>query len=77
MLHLAASRTEAEVAAALAVLVEQHLPPVFDAVRDLIQPPSPIPVPVVSTPVLDFGVHDRLLAAHAGASAVGGGERHG
>jgi transcriptional regulator with XRE-family HTH domain len=67
LLHLAASRTETEVEAALALLLEQRLPPRFDAVRDLIRPPGPVAVPVVSTPVLDFGVYDRLL--------VGGGRR--
>jgi transcriptional regulator with XRE-family HTH domain len=65
VLHLAASRSEAEVEAALALLLEQHTPPTFDTVRDLVQPPGPVAVPVVSTPVLDFGVYDRLL--------VGGG----
>jgi hypothetical protein len=68
LLHLAASRTESEVETALALLLEQRLPPRFDAVRDLIQPPGPVAVPIVSAPVLDFAVYDRLL--------VGGG-RHG
>ncbi len=70
VLHLAASRTEAEVEAALALLLEQHTPPTFDTVRDLVQPPGPVAVPVVSTPVLDFGVYDRLLVG-------GGGGCHG
>lgn len=68
LLHLAASRSEVEVEAALVLLLEQHAVPTFDAVRDLVQPPGPVVLPVVSTPVLDFGVYDRLL--------VGGG-RHG
>ena len=66
VLHLAASRTEAEVEAALTLLLEQHTPPTFDAVRDLVRPPGPVRVPALSTPVLDFGVYDRLL----------GGARH-
>ncbi len=70
VLHLAASRTEAEVEAALTLLLEQPSPPTFDAVRDLVRPPGPVVLPVVSTPVLDFGVYDRLLVG-------GGGARHG
>jgi hypothetical protein len=68
VLHLAASRTEAEVEAALALLLEQHSPPTFDAVRDLVRPPGPVVFPALNTPVLDFGVYDRLLV---------GGARHG
>ena len=68
VLHLAARRSEAEVEAALTLLLEQQTPPTFDTVRDLVQPPGPVVVPAVSTPVLDFGVYDRLLA---------GGERDG
>jgi hypothetical protein len=68
LLHLAASRSEREVEAALVLLLEQQTVPTFDAVRDLVQPPGPVTVPTVSTPVLDFGVYDQLL--------VGGG-RHG
>lgn len=72
LLHLAASRTEAEVEAALLLLLEQSLPPTFDAVRDLVQPPGPLVLPAVSTPVLDFGVYDRLLAVGAGVARGGG-----
>jgi hypothetical protein len=68
VLHLAARRSEAEVETALALLLEQQAPPTLDAVRDLVQPPGPITIPTVSTPVLDFGVYDRLLL---------GGERDG
>ncbi len=68
LLHLAARRTEAEVETALALLLEQQTPPTFDAVRELVRPPGPIPLPAMGTPVLDFGVYDRLLA---------GGERDG
>jgi transcriptional regulator with XRE-family HTH domain len=65
VLHLAARRTEAEVETALALLLEQQLPPTFDAVRDLVRPPGPVAVPTLSTPVLDFGVYDRLLLGGA------------
>lgn len=65
LLHLAASRSEVAVEAALVLLLEQQAVPTFDTVRDLVQPPGPVAVPALSTPVLDFGVYDRLL--------VGGG----
>jgi transcriptional regulator with XRE-family HTH domain len=66
LLHLAASRSEVEVEAALSLLLEQQTTPTFDAVRDLVQPPGPVALPALSTPVLDFGVYDRLLAAGTG-----------
>jgi hypothetical protein len=75
VLHLAASRTESEVEAALTLLLEQRTPPTFDAVRDLVRPPGPVVFPALSTPVLDFGVYDRLLAG--GVDAAMGGVRHG
>jgi hypothetical protein len=75
VLHLAASRTEAEVEAALTLLLEQQTLPTFDAVRDLVRPPGPVVFPALSTPVLDFGVYDRLLAG--GVDAAMGGVRHG
>lgn len=62
VLHLAASRSEAEVEAALALLLEQGATPTFDAARDLVQPPGPPAVPALTPPALDFGVYDRLLA---------------
>lgn len=66
LLHLAASRSEAEVEAALTLLLDQRLPPTFDAARELVQPPGPVAVPAMTTPVLDFAVYDRLLAAGGG-----------
>jgi transcriptional regulator with XRE-family HTH domain len=63
LLHLAASTSEAEVAAALALLAEQALPPTFDTVRELVQPATTLGVPVLSPVVLDLGVYDRLLVA--------------
>jgi hypothetical protein len=65
LLPLAASRTEAEVEAALALLVEQGTIPTFDAVRELVRLPGPVALPVVRTPVLDFAIYDRLLAGGA------------
>ena len=57
--------TEAEVEAALALLLDQPAVPTFDAVRGLVQPPGPVAVPAIGTPVLDFGVYDRLLLGGA------------
>jgi hypothetical protein len=65
ILHLAASTVEAEVEAALALLLEQRLPPTFDAVRELIRPPAPSAVPQLTTPDLSLDVYDRLLAGGA------------
>lgn len=65
VLHLAASTVEAEVEAALALLLEQRLPPTFDAVRELIRPPAPSAVPQLTTPDLSLDVYDRLLAGGA------------
>jgi len=62
ILHLAASTVEAEVEAALALLVAQQVPPTFDAVRELIRPPAPPAVPQLATPDLSLDVYDRLLA---------------
>jgi transcriptional regulator with XRE-family HTH domain/ribosomal protein S21 len=62
VLHLAASRSEAEVEAALGLLLEARATPTFDAVRELVQPPGPPALPALTAPVLDFGVYDRLLA---------------
>jgi len=68
VLHLAASRTEAEVEAALMLLLEQQTTPTFDTVRDLVHLPGPVALPVVSMPVLDFGIYDRLLAGQGGGA---------
>ena len=65
VLHLAARRSEAEVEAALVLLLEQQSLPTFDTVRDLVRPPGPVAVPALSTPVLDFGIYDRLLVGGA------------
>jgi Mu transposase-like protein len=63
VLHLAASRSESEVEAALTLLAEQRTVPSFDAVCELLRPPGASAVPTLTTPVLDFAVYDRLLAA--------------
>ena len=63
LLHLAASTSEAEVDAALDLLLEQQTTPFFDRVRALVQPPGALTVPVLAAPVLDLGIYDRLLTA--------------
>jgi hypothetical protein len=61
VLHLAASRSEAEVEVALGLLLEARALPTFQAVRELAQPPGPPALPALSAPVLDFAIYDRLL----------------
>jgi hypothetical protein len=49
-------------------LLEQHVVPTFDVVRDLTRPPADQLVPQLSQPLLDLSVYDRLLSqevAHA------------
>jgi hypothetical protein len=68
LLHLAASTSECEVETAIGLLLEQHVVPTFDAVRDLLRPPAAQRVPELSAPVLDLSVYDQLLSrevAHA------------
>jgi hypothetical protein len=65
ILHLAASTVEAEVDAALALLLEEGRTPTFDAVRELIRPAGPPSVPQLATPDLTLDVYDRLLAGGA------------
>jgi len=68
LLHLAASTSETEVEAGIALLLDQRVVPTFDAVRDLVRTPGEQQVPELSAPVLDFEQYDRLLgreAAHA------------
>ncbi len=63
LLHLAASTSEAEVDAALALFLEQRTTPLFDRVRALVQPPGALAVPALTAPVLDLAIYDRLLTA--------------
>lgn len=63
LLHLAASTSEADVEAALALVLEQHLVPTFDRVQELVRAPAPVALPDLRSPVLDFALYDRLLTA--------------
>jgi hypothetical protein len=65
LLHLAASTSESEIEMALALLLEQHVVPTFDVVRDLTRPPADQRVPQLSQPRLDLSVYDRLLSQEA------------
>ena len=58
---MAASTSESEVETALGLLLDQHLAPTFDAVRDLLRPPTIQRVPELGVPVLDLSIYDRLL----------------
>lgn len=65
LLHLAASTCEADVEAALTLLLEQRATPTFDAVRELVlvQAATAHRVPQLTPAVLDLAVYDRLLTA--------------
>src|SRR5216683_8262160 len=65
LLHLAASTSESEIETALGLLLEQHVVPTFDVVRDLTRPPPAQRVPQLSQPRLDLSVYDRLLSQEA------------
>jgi hypothetical protein len=70
LLHLAASTSEAEVDAALTLLLEQTTLPTFDAVRELVQAPSIPALPALTPAVLDLAIYDRLLATAGAAAGV-------
>ena len=61
MLHLAAATSEADVAAALALLAESGRTPTVEAVRELVRRVEPPVIPQLSRPSFDFGVYDALL----------------
>ena len=65
LLHLAASTSESEIETALGLLLDQHVVPTFDVVRDLTRPPAEQRVPQLSQPRLDLSVYDRLLSQEA------------
>lgn len=61
ILHLAAGTSEADVAAALTLLLDSATVPTFDAVHDLVRHPAPPVVPALTRPHLDFAIYDALL----------------
>lgn len=60
VLHLAAATSEADVAAALALLAESGGTPTFDAVRELVRTVEPPAVPQVTTPQVDLAAYDGM-----------------
>jgi transposase InsO family protein len=65
LLHLAASRSEAEVAAALEQLLVAGTLPTFEACRALLPRPGQALDPGPSAPVVDLTVYDRLMGGGA------------
>lgn len=65
LLHLAAATSESDVAAAVERLRAEQRVPTFDAVRDLLRPPTATAIPQLSPARLDLAVYDRLLAGGA------------
>lgn len=61
VLHLAAGTSEAEVEAALTLLLESETTPTFEAVRELVRQPTIPDVPIVTTPVLNLVLYDHLI----------------
>jgi len=61
VLHLAATTSEADVEAALALLLEAQKLPTFAAVRELVSPPSATTIPQLEVPALDFTRYDELI----------------
>ncbi|HEX2184777.1 MAG TPA: IS21 family transposase, partial [Chloroflexota bacterium] len=66
VLHLAASTSEAEVEAALVLLLEQGAVPTLDAVRELVRVPGSVAVPELTAAGLDLDLYDRLLSGEGG-----------
>jgi hypothetical protein len=71
VLHLAATTSEAEVDTALALLLDAGTVPTFDAVRELVRSPEPVPVPQLCTPALDLSIYDQLLSSREVAGMPG------
>lgn len=71
VLHLAATTSEAEVETALALLLDVGTVPTFDAVRELVREPQPVPVPPLRAPVLNLEIYDRLLPSYDLSQASG------
>ncbi len=61
VLHLAASASEAEVEAALLLLLEQGAPPTLEAVRELVRLPGPNAVPTLTAVAPDLDIYDQLV----------------
>ena len=60
ILHLAATTSEADVETALSLLLEAGPVPTHETVRALVRP-TPVSMPVLSSPVVDLSLYDQLL----------------
>lgn len=67
VLHLAATTREADVEAALLLLVEGGQAPTLAAASALVQSPTPGRVPVLMTPALNLAAYDALLPSRGAA----------
>ena len=65
LLHLAASTSESDVEAALALVAEHQQVPTFDAVRQLVRDPAPPVLPSLTRPNVDLAGYDCLLSSGA------------
>lgn len=65
ILHLAATTSEADVETALSLLLEAGTAPTHETVRALVRP-TPVSVPVLSSPVVDLSLYDQLLHERRG-----------
>ncbi|HEU5380709.1 MAG TPA: IS21 family transposase [Ktedonobacteraceae bacterium] len=61
LLHLAATKSEAEVETALQIVLEECQTPLFLTVRDLVQMPGTASVPQLTTPNLNLSPYDQLI----------------
>ncbi len=66
VLHLAATTSEADVEAALSLLLENSTPPTSESVRALVCPHEQPVVPALSPPELDLSLYDQLLHERRG-----------
>lgn len=62
ILHLAASTLEADVEAALALLLGEGIVPTIERTKALVATPTPVEVPALTPPTVDLATYDELLA---------------
>jgi transcriptional regulator with XRE-family HTH domain/ribosomal protein S21 len=63
VLHLAATTSEADVEAALTLLLDSNQSPTLSATRALVLAPTPHHLPALQTPSLDLARYDQLLVS--------------
>jgi len=62
ILHLAASTLEADVEAALQLLLSERAPITSDAVKAIVNATTPTDIPELAPPDVDLAAYDALLA---------------